>query len=95
VTEEMQVVLDDDNFGTFCVCPGCDSKYAVVLNATNPPKKPNEGAPKRKYQGGYKKTEEKRVQEDIAVVKDAIGGCTLCGKKRHVKTSECPNNKNK
>jgi hypothetical protein len=45
----MQVVLDDDNFGTFCVCPGCDPKYALVLNATNPPVKPNEGTLKKKY----------------------------------------------
>jgi ssDNA-binding Zn-finger/Zn-ribbon topoisomerase 1 len=62
VTEEMKEVLDEDNFGTFCVCPDCDPKYSIVLNATNPAKKPNEGAPKRQYEGRYKKPDEKPVK---------------------------------
>ena len=95
VTEEMQEVLNEDNFGTFCVCPGCDPKYAIVFNATNPVKKPSEGAPKRQYERGYKKSDEKIVKQETPVLKDANGGCILCGKKRHVKTSDCPNNKNK
>jgi hypothetical protein len=86
VTEEMREVLDGNNTVIVCVCPGCDPKFNIVLSATNPAKKAAESAPiKRQYEGGYTKPEEKRVKLEVPIVKN--DGCSICGKKRHYKSS--------
>ena len=87
------LVHEHNTAGVFCVVPGCDPNFTTVMEA-------QPQAQKRIYPPTNWKKQDSgvtRPPENIARAPQQTGGqtqgCVLCGKKRHVKTSDCPNNK--